>query len=50
LPEFIETTGIPARTARRIVGASPSSGIETTSPSGRLAIACTIIVFIRSRL
>jgi hypothetical protein len=47
---LIETTGMPARTARRIAGATPGSGMETTSPSGRLATAWSIIVFMRSTL
>ena len=39
LPELMVTVGIPALTARRIAGASPGSGSETTSPSGLAAIA-----------
>jgi peptide/nickel transport system permease protein len=35
---------MPARTALRIAGARPGSGIETTSPSGWLATASAIIV------
>ena len=50
LPELIETTGMPALTARRIAGASPGSGIETTSPSGLLATAWSISALIRCRL
>ena len=50
LPELIETTGMPARTARRIAGARPGSGIETTSPSGRVATAWSIMAFMRSTL
>ena len=42
LPELIETTGIPARTARRIAPASAGVGIDTTSPSGRLATASSM--------
>ena len=49
-PELIETTGMPARTARRTAGASPGSGSETTRPSGRLATAWSMSVSMRSRL
>ena len=38
-PEFIETTGIPARSARRTAGPMAGSGIETTRPSGLLSTA-----------
>ena len=48
LPELIETTGMPAATARRIAGASPSDGIETTRPSGLVATAWSISSLIRS--
>ena len=50
LPELIETTGMPAFTARRMAGASPSDGIETTSPSGLVATAWSISALIRSTL
>jgi hypothetical protein len=50
LPELMETTGMPALTARRMAGARPRSGIETTSPSGRVATAWSIMAFMRSRL
>ena len=42
LPELIDTTGMPAFTARRIGAASSSLGIETTSPSGCAATASSI--------
>ena len=42
LPELIETTGMPAFTARRIAGASSSLGTETTRPSGCAATASSI--------
>ena len=41
-PEFIDTTGMPARTARRIAGPMAGSGIETTRPSGLLSTASSI--------
>ena len=50
LPELIETTGMPACTARRIAGASPLDGIETTSPSGLVATAWSISSLMRSTL
>jgi len=49
-PELIDTTGMPARTARRIAGATPGSGIETTSPSGRPATARSMSARMRCRL
>jgi hypothetical protein len=49
-PEFIETTGIPAATARRIAGARPALGIVTTRPSGRLATAASMSARMRSTL
>ena len=49
-PELIEITGMPARTARRIAGARPSDGIETTRPSGLVATARSISSLIRSTL
>jgi hypothetical protein len=48
LPELIDTTGMPALTARRIAGLRPGSGIETTSPSGLVATASSISSLIRS--
>ena len=49
LPELIVTTGIPARTAARIDGASAcASGSETTMPSGRSATASSMKRFMRS--
>src|SRR3954467_8033878 len=43
LPELMDTTGMPAATARRIAGPSaPLSGIDTTSPSGLVATAASI--------
>jgi hypothetical protein len=50
LPELMVTVGIPALTARRIAGARPGSGSETTRPSGLLATAWSIKDTILSRL
>ena len=50
LPELIETTGMPARIARRIGPATPALGIDTTSPSGRVATASAIRASMRGTL
>jgi len=41
---------MPARTARRIAPASAGVGIETTSPSGRVAIASSMSWRMRATL
>jgi len=46
----METTGIPARTARRMAGPMAGSGIETTRPFGRESTASLMSCFIRSTL